>query len=56
MAAYRRVYDTRHLQVDCHEPVIEYGLLFKKKFGANTEDVNFMTISTLSHGFGTRPI
>jgi len=36
MAAYRRVYDSRHLQADCQEPgsapepycsVIEYGLL-----------------------------
>jgi len=35
MAAYRRVYDSRHLQADCQEPgsapehlrsVIEYGL------------------------------
>ena len=26
MAAYRRVYDLRHLQADCQEPVIEYGL------------------------------
>ena len=30
MAAYRRVYDSRHLQADCKEPesalVIEYGL------------------------------
>ena len=40
MAAYRRVYDSRHLQADCQEPgpissgtlrsVIEYGLLFFK--------------------------
>jgi len=28
MAAYRRVYDSRHLQADCQEPVIEYGLPF----------------------------
>ena len=38
MAAYHRVYDSRHLQADCQEPgsapgptlcsVIEYGLLF----------------------------
>jgi len=37
MAAYRGVYDSRHLQADCQEPgsasgtlrsVIEYGLLF----------------------------
>jgi len=38
MAAYRRVYDSRHLQADCQEPgsaqeptlrsVVEYGLLF----------------------------
>jgi len=40
MAAYRRVYDSRHLQADCQEPgpissgtlrsVIEYGLAFLK--------------------------
>jgi len=32
MAAYRRVYDSRHLQADCKEPasapVIEYGQPF----------------------------
>jgi len=25
MAAYRRVYDSRHLQADCQESVIDYG-------------------------------
>ena len=26
MAAYCRVYDSHHLQADCQEPGIEYGL------------------------------
>jgi len=26
MAAYHRVYDSRHMQADCQEPVVKYGL------------------------------
>jgi len=43
MTAYRRVYDSRHLQADCQEPgsapepyarsVIEYGLPFFNELG-----------------------
>jgi len=51
MAAYRRVYDSRHLQADCQEPesapdprsVIEYGL---PTFQCNNNDD--FTVGTVS--------
>jgi len=48
MAAYRRVYDSRHLQADCQEPVIEYGLpLFLVPLCASVRDVRASDVTII---------
>jgi len=60
MAAYRRVYESRHLQADCQEPgsapersVIEYGLPFYINECVRlyqTYDTNLQSLSTPAAG------